>query len=196
MATDQKLQELVNNGIGQHKEYDSRIHIHYDVNMFKYATSHNGLLLVESNSSGKYITPPCRWVERNMPELKSGFCSHFENMDRKERLSLVGTVMSPVPYKYNPKSLISHGLFSYSHGRLQKGKSHYSWRHIHSVIKNAAETAAQNGLTKIFLTRVYGGHGGVLFSALLDDVKAALGDLGVEIHFFVPKDPDQSIVGE
>jgi hypothetical protein len=195
MATNAKLNELVTNGIGHPKERDSRIHIHYDINMFKHATNHNGLVLVEANGMGKYTSPPCKWVERNMPNLKTSFLDKMDGLDRNTRISMLGQIVDTQPYRYNAKSYIGHGLFSFSHGSLPKGRSHYSWRNMHEIVKNAAEIAQSFGLKDIFIPRVYGGLGGVLFSNILDDTEIALGDLDINIHFFVPKDPDQGPIG-
>lgn len=196
MATNNKLNELLENGIGTHKDYDPRIHVHYGVNLFKYAAGHVGLIMIEANAKGLYTTPPCHWVARNQPELMHTFLPVTAHLDHSGRKAILGSVYDSGIYRYNPKTVVAHGVFSYGHGKPPKGKSNYSWRHWKSIIMNAAALAKDKGLKKIFLTRIYGGNGGVLFSTVLADAARALGDLDIELHFFVPQDPDQGKVGE
>ncbi len=196
-ASQSKIEDLLNNGIGTRRRYDSRIVEHTDISIFKYAAQHKGLLLIEADTQARYLSPPARWVERNMPELKESYRSFVQAVPRDKRRDILCKVTDVTPFRFNHKVGIAHAIFSMSYGKIRKipvnKTMHYSSMHVIATIRNAIELAEAKGYTDIFLTRIFGGVGGTLWSNILEDTVSALDTSIVKIHYFTTEDPDQSL---
>lgn len=193
MATLAKLNALISNGMGNPITTNKQIHIH-NSDLFKHDQA-KCLVLVESNVLGIYRYPPCKWVERHMPDLALSYKSLCKTLTTKEqRSAFLGAVDCFA--KYKNLGYIAHAVLSYGFAKSPDGNvvNRYVPEALHTAFKAAAEFATANGLTSIYVTRICGGMGGALFSDVVRDVEIGIAGTGIDVHFFVPQDPDQSLI--
>lgn len=194
MATLEKLNALVSKGMGNPITTSKQIHIH-NSDLFKYNEHPRCLVLVEANALGIYRYPPCKWVHRHMPDLEASYRSLCKEVQtREQRSALLGSVDCIA--KYRDKGYIAHAILAYGFAKSPDGRvvNRYVPEAVVSAFKSATEFALANGLNAIYVTRICGGMGGALFSDVIRDVELGIGDTKVEVHFFVPQDPDQSLI--
>ena len=194
MATLEKLNALVAKGMGNPVTTSKHIHIH-NSDLFKHNQHPKCLVLVEANALGIYRYPPCKWVARHMPDLAMAYRSLCkESQTREARSAMLGSINCLAQYR--DKGTIAHAVLSYGFAKSPDGRivNRYVPEAVRSAFKEAASLALSYGLDAIYVTRICGGMGGALFSDVVRDVEIGLGDSKIDVHFFVPKDPDQSLI--